>query len=182
MNPSIRLARPDDLPRVIALEQASYPADEAAAPETLASRLARAGEAFLVATDAAGEVIGFTCATRARGATLTHESMRGHDPAGESLCVHSVVVEAAARRGGLGSALVRALLARARALPGVTRVLLICKQPLIGLYGRAGFRLVGPSAVVHGADPWFEMVVEIDDLVPDADADPAGDLARDPTG
>lgn len=34
---------------------------------------------------------------------------------------------------------------------------LICKQQLVPLYEGAGFAMVGPSPVVHGKDPWFEM-------------------------
>lgn len=159
---TIRDARVDDVPAVAALEQASYPADEAATPAMLAYRLQVAGDAFLVAVDEAGAVVGFVCATRAPGATLTHASLHHHDPAGESLCVHSVVVAAEARRRGLGSALVRAVVARARELPGVRRVLLICKAPLVELYRRAGFTLQGPSDVVVGRDPWFAMALELD--------------------
>ena len=33
---------------------------------------------------------------------------------------------------------------------GVTRILLLCKSNLIPLYTKAGFQLVGKSAVVHG--------------------------------
>jgi ribosomal protein S18 acetylase RimI-like enzyme len=156
-----RSARLDDLPRVAALEQASYPADEAATADMLAWRLTVAGDAFLVATGDAGEVVGFVCGTRAPGASLTHESLRHHDPAGESLCVHSVVVAPEARRRGIGSALVRAVVARARELSGVRRVLLICKEPLIELYRATGFGLIGPSEVTIGADPWFEMRLEL---------------------
>jgi hypothetical protein len=32
----------------------------------------------------------------------------------------------------------------------------------IQLYRGAGFDLVGPSDVVHGADPWFEMLARLD--------------------
>jgi ribosomal protein S18 acetylase RimI-like enzyme len=159
---TIRPARPDDLARVAALEQASYPKDEAASADMLATRLAVAGDAFLVATDDAGEVLGFVCGTRAPGARLTHATMHGHDPAGESLCVHSVVVAHAARRRGIGAALVRAIVARARDLPGVRRVLLICKAPLVELYRAAGFTLLGPSEVTIGADPWLAMALELD--------------------
>jgi ribosomal protein S18 acetylase RimI-like enzyme len=158
---TIRDALDDDLPRVAALEQASYPADEAATPDMLAYRRRVAGEAFLVATDEAGTVVGFVCATRAPGATLTHATMHHHDAAGESLCVHSVVVAAEARRRGLGGELVRAIVTRARELPGVRRVLLICKEPLIELYRRTGFTLLGPSDVTVGRDPWFAMALEL---------------------
>jgi ribosomal protein S18 acetylase RimI-like enzyme len=161
---TIRDALETDLERVAALEQASYPADEAASPAMLAHRLRVAGDAFLVATDDAGAVIGFVCGTRAAGARLTHASLHHHDPAGESLCVHSVVVSAGARRRGVGAALVAAIVARARARPGVRRVLLICKEPLIGFYRRAGFTLVGPSDVVVGRDPWFAMAIPLSPL------------------
>ena len=42
--------------------------------------------------------------------------------------------------------------------PEVEQVLLLCKKNLIGFYEGAGFRMVGPSEVVHGADQWYEMV------------------------
>jgi ribosomal protein S18 acetylase RimI-like enzyme len=158
---TIRDALEGDLPRVAALEQASYPADEAATPEMLAHRLRAAGDAFLVAVDARGEVVGFVCGTRAPGSTLTGATLHDHDPAGESLCVHSVVVAAEARRRGLGAELVRAIVARARTLPGVRRVLLICKAPLIDFYRRSGFALTGPSDVTVGRDPWFAMALDL---------------------
>jgi hypothetical protein len=41
-----------------------------------------------------------------------------------------------------------------------TKIALICKELLIGFYSGAGFKLVGKSPVVHGLDPWFEMIIE----------------------
>jgi len=41
--------------------------------------------------------------------------------------------------------------------PQLREVRLICKEQLIPLYAGAGFSMVGPSDVVHGQDPWFEM-------------------------
>ena len=40
-------------------------------------------------------------------------------------------------------------------------MLLICKEPLVALYSKAGFQVVGPSEVVHGADPWIEMSMKL---------------------
>ena len=37
------------------------------------------------------------------------------------------------------------------------RVVLMCKEPLVQFYSRAGFELIGPSGVVHGQDPWLLM-------------------------
>lgn len=42
-------------------------------------------------------------------------------------------------------------------------LLLICKEPLVPLYEKGGFRVVGPSDVVHGADPWIEMDLKLHD-------------------
>ena len=33
----------------------------------------------------------------------------------------------------------------------------VAQEALIGFYKSGGFELVGKSAVVHGADPWYEM-------------------------
>ena len=52
-----------------------------------------------------GELVGFVCATRAHGETLTHESMVEHHPDGSSVCIHSVCVDKAHRRTGIASAL-----------------------------------------------------------------------------
>ncbi|RMG18573.1 MAG: GNAT family N-acetyltransferase [Planctomycetota bacterium] len=154
----LRRPRPEDLEALAALEARSYPPDEAAPREVLADRIARAPACFLLAEGEDGALLGFVCGTRSAAPTLTHASMREHDPAGASLCIHSVVVDPAHRRRGLGRRLVAAYLERVgRDLSGVERVLLICKQHLVGFYEQNGFRLVGPSSVVHGRDPWFEM-------------------------
>jgi hypothetical protein len=44
--------------------------------------------------------------------------------------------------------------------PALAQARLICKAPLVPLYEKAGFELVGPSSVVHGAEPWLEMKIE----------------------
>jgi GNAT superfamily N-acetyltransferase len=151
-----RVARLEDLSRVAALEAASYPADEAASPERLGERVDVAADCFLVAEED-GRLLGFVCGTRSADPTLTHDSMTQHVAHGPSLCIHSVVVDAALRRKGLGSRMLRAYQDHARTLAGVERLLLICKEHLLDFYAGVGFELVGPSAVVHGQDPWFEM-------------------------
>ena len=78
------------------------------------------------------------------------------------LCIHSVCVDAAQRRRGVASRLLLAYAAWvAAANPRLRELRLICKAPLVGLYSRAGFTVVGPSDVVHGADPWTEMALAL---------------------
>lgn len=81
-----------------------------------------------------------------------------HDPDGDLLAIHSVCVAGEQRRRGVATRLLRAYLGFVSATtPGLQEVRLICKEALIPLYAGAGFQLLGPSDVVHGQDPWFEM-------------------------
>jgi len=156
---AFRWAEARDLPRIKALEAASYPADEAATPQRLEFRLAHAAEFFLVCEDPSShEVVGFVCATVASGDALTEESMASHDPRGDNLCIHSVVVEQARRRRGIASAMlahyVSAIDAREdRAKPRLAS--LLSKEHLCPFYQAAGFSLIGPSPVEHGSEQWF---------------------------
>ena len=152
-----RPCRPADVARAAALEAASYPADEAASREALEFRQREAGAAFVVA-EKAGAVVGFVCGTQTHAGALTHDSMGTHEAGGHLLCIHSVCVEEKERRRGLGLRLLKAYLVLVGGtLPEVTAVRLICKAHLINFYEQAGFAVVGPSPVVHGADPWTEM-------------------------
>lgn len=84
--------------------------------------------------------------------------MSSHVPDGAAICIHSVCVDSNKRRLGIALAMLQQYPAYiAQFQPPTERMLLICKEPLIDLYAKGGFELVGPSTVVHGADPWFEM-------------------------
>jgi len=159
-----RLLPAADVPHAAVLETASYPADEAATPEKLEYRQRVAPELFygVYENDA---LIGFVVSTAAQGDTLEEETMSTHSPGGASICIHSVVVAAAHRRRGIAKAMVKAYvdaIAIDRERCGFARqLLLIAKAPLLGLYVQCGFELIGLSAVVHGADPWFDMRLDL---------------------
>ena len=164
-----RPCSPEDLPAVAEMEANSYPPDEKASPESLAFRQQNANEFFLVgvesrteaeASDSAAEdaLVSYVCGTLTSGATLTHESMSEHDPSGTTLCVHSVVTCGSRRREGIGTKTLRAYCRWvATHYEDVDALLLLCKRRLIGFYEGAGFKMVGESSVVHGADQWYEM-------------------------
>ena len=155
-----RTARPQDVEGLAALETASYPRDEAASQQILQNRIEWAPDCTLLAETSDG-VGGFVCGTRSPQDRLTHDSMSAHDPAGSSLCIHSVVVAAVHRRRGFGQTMVAAYVEHARGLGGVERLLLMSKDHLLEFYRRAGFIWVGPSPIVHGADPWHEMRLDL---------------------
>ncbi|KAJ1305177.1 hypothetical protein OPQ81_000208 [Rhizoctonia solani] len=157
------LVRADEVQDAHQIEAAGYPADEAASLDALRYRQSVAPELFLGAfiptAPKPRALIGFIVATLSPSPTLTHHSMEVHEPEPKpsSVCIHSVCVASAARGQGVASKLLREYLDRLEHIPDVARVLLICKAHLKPLYARAGFEEVGPSTVVHGKDPWFEM-------------------------
>jgi cyclin-dependent kinase-like len=86
--------------------------------------------------------------------------MESHILDGESVCIHSVCVDSNKLRQGTALAMLQHYPSFVAQSSSVTNhLLLICKEPLISLYRKAGFELRGPSDVVHGADPWFEMLL-----------------------
>lgn len=139
-------------------EAASYPADEKADRQALEYRKKNAGEYFIVA--ARGDtLVGFVCGTLTTGDTLEDETMATHIPAGDHLCIHSVVTVDKFRRQGHARRLLRYYIGEMRRAGKVRKISLIAKKNLIGFYQSVGFELVGESAVVHGQDPWFDFTM-----------------------
>lgn len=84
--------------------------------------------------------------------------MSHHTPDGDTVCVHSVVTRAEARRRGIATWMMRSFVRRLpRAAPRATRVALLTKLRNEGLYARCGFLSIGVSPVQHGAESWTEM-------------------------
>jgi len=124
----------DSLAPAFAIESASYPADEAASKEKLQLRMREAGDYFHGAFTAEGALCGFICGTLTTASTLTDESMSTHEPSGTTLCIHSVVVQEAQRRSGIALWMLRSYLQKISELGTVSRVLLICKEPLVSAH------------------------------------------------
>lgn len=169
----------DDLDTIHAIEAASYPDDEAATYKKLKFRIDHAPGLFLVAESSGGgggggggdapggapadEIVGYVCGTCSSSDSLTHESMGRHDPDGRLLCIHSVCVDERHRRRGVATRLLRAYLRYVSATtPLLEEARLICKEHTVPLYAGVGFRLLGPSPVVHGQEQWLEMAHGLD--------------------
>lgn len=151
-----------DLPWIIALETASYPAEEAASAASLQYRLSTAGEYFR-SMWVNSELVGFICGTRC--SEFTAASMSTHEPSGECLAIHSVAVRPELRRLGLGIRAVRAYIDTISTLAESDSTLscikLIAKAPLLQFYRKASFEIVGASTIEHGQDLWFECVKDL---------------------
>ncbi|TYZ67034.1 hypothetical protein PybrP1_005971, partial [[Pythium] brassicae (nom. inval.)] len=171
-----------DIQRVVALEAASYPPDEAASERNIRLRQQHAGAFFRVAFlksgdtgetsgnddsalhasgDKSGLFVGFVNGTLSASRELEEESMSEHDPLGITLCIHSVVVDATYRRKGLASEMLRQYVhGVVEQEEQVERIVLIAKAHLVGFYIGCGFAVTRLSPVVHGKDPWFELALD----------------------
>jgi hypothetical protein len=88
--------------------------------------------------------------------------MSTHVPNSSAVCIHSVCVAKAHQRKGIGLALLKEYVHRLESRNSADgaklhRVLLITHEELRPFYELAGFEWLGPSSVVHGFRPWFQM-------------------------
>ena len=87
--------------------------------------------------------------------------METHVAGSSSVCIHSVCVSPLHRRKGIAASLLKEYISHLERLhengAPYERILLIAHDNLVPLYSKAGFELVGPSKIVHGSLPWFEM-------------------------
>jgi PhzF family phenazine biosynthesis protein len=153
----------EDLQHAIAIELASYPADEAADLVQLTHRQSVAGSAF-VGCYSDDKLVGFVCGTCTTTINLEEESMSAHDRNGQTLAIHSVVVDEAHRRQGLATLMLRNYCATVPlSFPKVTQFRLISKCHLIHFYEHAGgFEFVQLWPYHHGQEHWFEMRLQLD--------------------
>lgn len=153
--------------RASELEAAGYPEDEAASLETLRFRFKAVPELFLGAFAPQDQLVGFIVATLTTSERLTHDSMSEHEPEGSTAAVHSVCVDDAFRRKGIALDLLSAFKQQCLDLNKkndgfeIKRIALIAKKGLVPLYEKAGFKLLGLSEVVHGADQWHELQMDL---------------------
>eukprot|EP00931_Biecheleriopsis_adriatica_P008933 TRINITY_DN110065_c0_g1_i1.p1 TRINITY_DN110065_c0_g1~~TRINITY_DN110065_c0_g1_i1.p1 ORF type:complete len:525 (+),score=109.32 TRINITY_DN110065_c0_g1_i1:61-1575(+) len=159
-----------DVPKAADIEARSYPADEAASPEKLEYRQRVAPELFYgVYQEGSGGagLIAFIVSTAAQGEDMEEESMSVHVSGGDSICIHSVAVDAPFRRRGIARSMVRAYVEALAADQSPTgkaakRMLLIAHANLLGLYRQCGFEFLGPSKVVHGSEAWYDMRLDLE--------------------
>eukprot|EP00934_Nitzschia_sp_Nitz4_P007942 Nitzschia sp. Nitz4//scaffold266_size26515//19084//19884//NITZ4_008259-RA/size26515-processed-gene-0.23-mRNA-1//1//CDS//3329544874//7932//frame0 len=150
--PTYRTPTPEEIPACFAIEEASYPEDEAATLENLKYRLAQAEPYFLCTVTEEDGIIGCD--------TFEEESMSTHVPDGPFLAIHSVVVHEKFRRRGIASAMMKQYLAhveRQNTDGSIQSFILLAKSHLLGFYVSCGFQVNRPSPIVHGKELWYEL-------------------------
>ncbi|GMH90051.1 hypothetical protein TrVE_jg2696 [Triparma verrucosa] len=151
----------DEIDAAFSIESSSYPSDEAATLSGLRYRQANASPYFRGAYKNSA-LIGFVCATRC--AAFEEESMSTHDPEGSILAIHSVVVKEDCRRKGHATAMLKNYVDSVDDSDGIESLRLIAKQHLLAFYVSCGFRVNGLSPIIHGADRWFDLSLDLVDF------------------
>lgn len=156
---TFRLAEPDDIKTCFEIETVAFPPDEAASFESLQYRQANAGDFFLVAIYQ-GQLIGFINSTRCH--EFTHDSMSVHVDDGALLAIHGVVVHQDFRRRGVATQMLKHYVHRAHEKREVKSMVLLAKAHLLTFYIHCGFSVLRPSPIVHGADLWYDLSLDLD--------------------
>lgn len=151
-----------DAEEIAILEAASFPADEAASPEAIRTRIVEAGDFFWTfrRTNAPDVLVGFVNGTCITTNKIHHESMSQHESGGRTLVIHSVTISANERRKGLGSAMLKKYIQKMTANTSVDKMLLLSKSDMLTFYVDCGFKLIRLSDVAHG------QVKQIDSCTP----------------
>ncbi|KAJ2029393.1 hypothetical protein IWW57_001738 [Coemansia sp. S610] len=146
------------------LESACYPSDEAASLENMLYRFKHAPHLFLGAF-AEDTLIGYIMSTQVAGPLVTHGSMSTHDPQGTTVCIHSVCVDPKWQRKGVASLLLQkyteTIREHSRCTGNIKRLAMLSRASLVPLYTRNGYTCLGPSAVSHGSEEWYDCILDI---------------------
>jgi len=108
------------------------------------------------------KMIGYITASRCH--TFNKESMSVHSSTGPILAIHSIVVAEPFRRKGYASAMLDNYIKTVRVMDlkhGIQKIVLISKGHLLSFYVKNGFKVIKPSDIVHGVEPWYECELDL---------------------
>lgn len=159
---TFRTVEADDLLACHTIESRCFPPGEAAWTSSLRNRIEIFPEGFLV-VEHEGAIIGQCNSGCTSKDDITDEEFKqliGHDPEGENMVIFSLSVLPEYQSNGVGGQLLDKFIVQARKLDK-KRVLLLCKNELIGFYEKHGFIDNGVSDSTHGGAEWHEMVLSL---------------------
>ncbi|KAI8997343.1 acyl-CoA N-acyltransferase [Pilobolus umbonatus] len=159
-----------DLDVVYQYEKESYHPDEAASRQQLERRINYSAESdpflFTVAIDTdKNKIVAFLCNTLTNEDLVTEESMKHHDYAGSTICLHSVCVAPDRRHEGIATKLMMHWVDQIKKNKAggkqYKRITLLSRPSLVGFYESVGFKSIGISKVVHGPEPWVDCILDL---------------------
>lgn len=155
-----RLIERHELEQAYALESASYPEAAAATLEAFQYRKQWFPSFFWSAWDSgSGKLAGIANGVRTNARDCADDAMKAaheDEAQGCRFCVLTVAVDSRFRRQGVGSELMRRVIASCRE-ERLEAVMLMCEPHLIGFYEGLGFQYRGRSASEHAGMEWHEL-------------------------
>ena len=157
----IRNATIDDLDDVSSIELRCFPEAEAATYEALKDRLSTFPESFFIG-EIDGSTIGFINGCVTDEANLPDElyhDLTMHNPDGPYQTVFGLDVLPEYQHRGYASQLMNHLIQISQKR-NKKRIILTCKDHLIGFYESFGYKHLGVSNSTHGDAKWNDMLLE----------------------
>lgn len=86
--------------------------------------------------------------------------IRGHNPYGRTIHLHSLAILPQHQKRGLGKTLIKSYMSRIEGSGIADRIALLAHGPLVGFYESLGFKKKGESPAKFGGGGWVDMVYE----------------------
>lgn len=157
----IRLAVPEDLEQITAVESAAFPPEEGASEEAFRWRLEHLKDSFFVA-EQKGEkenlIVGLIDGRPTDHMRLYDDIYEnGGSITGKNQVVMGLAVLPEYQSEGIGSRLMGIFINKMKTA-GYRHIILSCKEDKIGYYEQFGYENKGISASVHGGVRWYDMI------------------------
>jgi len=158
MELDIRNGRLEDVEACFILEGKTFPEEEAACKENIEIRLRKFAEGFIVG-ELDGEIVAHINSGSTNQEDITDEEFKeliGHEDGGKNIVIFSVAVDPIHQKKGIAKMMMKEFIEVSRKMRK-EKILLLCKENLMGMYERMGYRKIGISASTHGGAVWYEM-------------------------
>lgn len=162
MNIVIRSAGAADLGAIMRIERAGFTPAEAASEASMAERIAKIPDTFLVA-ESAGQVVGFIVGPAISARYLTDDlfdHLTANRQADKCVAVLSIAVDPATRGQGIGTALLTAFAKQAQKQHREL-ISLTCLDRLVLYYAKHGYVNEGVADSQHAGEVWYNMVLSL---------------------
>ncbi|MGG4453351.1 GNAT family N-acetyltransferase [Brevibacillus porteri] len=155
---TIRNAKAEDLPALIAIEQLCFSPEEAATPEAFEKRIRLIPDSFFVAEEDA-VIAGLVNGPVTESPFITDDlfqEIKENPASGGHQTILGLAVSPTFQKRGIASMLLTHLEASAK-VAGRETITLTCKENLIGYYESHGYFNNGVSSSDHAGAIWYNM-------------------------
>ena len=152
----------EDLNLISKIESTCFPVQEAAPKSVLKERIEVFPKGFFVA-EIDNDIIGFINGGATNKKNIEDDffkTMDLHLHGGENMVIFGLDVDPRYQRKGHAKELMEHFIVEAKK-DGRKKILLTCKQHLIGFYEQFGYVNKGVSESVHGGAKWYDMCLNL---------------------